>query len=168
MKIKLTTALLALLFAPMVGLAQGMLNVYQTQDVSAPADKVWDAIKDFDGLSSWHPLFAESVLLSGENNVPGTMRRLTVKDGGPSFEEELLEWDAWDRKLRYRIVGENPLPVTDYQSTIEVLKTGRNEATVIWRGQFAAKPGNEDQDVVNFITGAYRAGLDNLKQMVEQ
>ena len=59
------------------------------------------------------------------------MRRLTVKDGGPSFEEELLEWDAWDRKLRYRIVGENPLPVTDYQSTIEVLKTGRNEATVV-------------------------------------
>jgi hypothetical protein len=168
MKTKLTTALFALLLTPIFAYAQGtLLNVYQTLDVNAPADDVWEAIKDFDGLSNWHPLFAESVLVSGENNVPGTVRRLTVKDGGPIFEEELLEWDAWDRKLRYRIIWEETLPVTDYQSTIQVLKTGRNKSTVVWRGQFGAKPGNQDQDVVAFINGAYRAGLDNLKQMVE-
>jgi hypothetical protein len=166
-KIKLTAVLCAMLLAPLLAFAQGArLNVYQTQDINAPADEVWERIKDFDGLSRWHPVFAESVLMSGENNEPGTTRKLTVKDG-PSFDEELLEWDAWERKLRYRIIGENELPVDDYSSTIQVLKSGRNQSTVVWRGQFVAKPGNQDADVVNFITGVYRAGLDNLKQIVE-
>jgi hypothetical protein len=38
---------------------------------------------------------------------------------------------------------------------------------VLWRGNFTAKPGNKDEDMIKFIEGVYRAGLDNLKQMLQ-
>ena len=77
-----------LLVAPAVAQAQAPLNVYQTIDIAAPARKVWDTVKNWDNLHGWHPAFASTQLLSGQNNTVGSVRRLTLKDG-PSFDEEL-------------------------------------------------------------------------------
>lgn len=163
----LRNALLALLFMPLIALAQGSrLNSYQTVDVQASAQNVWEAIKDFDGLNRWHPAFAEDVLTSGRNNVPGATRRLTVKDG-PSFDEELLAFEDDEMTLTYRIIGANDLPIENYVSTLSVLPTGRNSAAVIWRGSFSAKQGNKDNEMIQFIDGVYRAGLDNLNSIVK-
>ncbi len=163
----LRASLIALLLAPSLALAEGgMINAYQTVDVNLPAAEVWDRIRVFDGLAGWHPVFSEVVLLSGENESPGATRRLTVKDG-PSFEEELLELDDERMRLRYKIIGENELPIDTYDSTIQVVKTGPGRSSVLWRGSFKAKPGNKDEDMIKFIEGVYRAGLDNLKRPVE-
>lgn len=157
----------SLLLTPCLALAQSAtLNAYQTLDVDADARTVWNTIKDFDGLSRWHPAFSDSVLTDGENDVLGAIRRLTVKDG-PSFDEELLVFQPDGMTMRYRIIGDNDLPVANYDSTIEVVSTGRDRSAVLWRGSFTAKPGNKDEDVIKFIDGVYRAGLDNLKSMVE-
>lgn len=159
--------LLALLFVPLFAWAQGTrLNSYQTVDVQASPQKVWDAIKDFDGLNRWHPVFSADVLTGGTNNTPGATRRLTVKDG-PSFDEELLAFDDDGMSLTYRIIGTNDLPVDNYVSTLSVVRTGRNSSAVLWRGSFNAKPGNKDNEVIQFIDGVYRAGLDNLKSIVK-
>ncbi|MGH8630677.1 MAG: SRPBCC family protein [Burkholderiales bacterium] len=163
----LKASLFALLFVPFLALAQGgIINAYQTVDLNAAPRDVWDAIKTFDGLAGWHPVFSEAVLLDGENGTPGAMRRLTVKDG-PSFDEELLELDEAQMKLRYKIIGENELPIDNYDATIQVVRTGRGRSSVLWRGSFTAKPGNKDEDMIKFIEGVYRAGLDNLKQMFQ-
>ena len=82
----------ALLLAPAVAQAQAPLNVYQTIDIAAPARKVWDTVKNWDNLHGWHPAFASTQLLSGQNNTVGAVRRLTLKDG-PSFDEELTGFD---------------------------------------------------------------------------
>jgi mxaD protein len=167
MKTTLKSCLYALAFVPALALAQGgTINAYQTLDVKASPEEVWDTLKNFDSLPSWHPMFSEDVLINGENNQPGAVRRLTVKDG-PSFDEELMEFDDAGMKLRYRIVGENELPIDNYDSTLQVVQTGRGRSSVLWRSSFTAKEGNKDEDMIKFIEGAYRAGLDNLKQMVE-
>ena len=57
------------------------LKVVKSVNVAAPVDKVWDAVKDFDSLNKWHPGFAKDELQKGENNKPGAVRKLTVKDG---------------------------------------------------------------------------------------
>ena len=155
----------ALLLTPLFAQAQATLNSYQTVDINASADKVWGIIKGFDTLHKWHPAFSAAKITSGQDGVPGAMRTLTLKDG-PSFDEELLAFDNAARKLRYRIVGEAPLPVVDYVSTMEVLATGPNQSTMIWRGSYKAKNAKDD-DVLKIIDGAYRAGLDNLKKVAE-
>ena len=161
----LTASLFALLLAPLLAQTQGtVLNAYQTADLGAPAAEAWDTIKVFDGLAGWNPVFEQVVLVGGENDTPGAKRRLFVR-GGPVFDEELLEFDEAQMKLRYRIIGENELPIDNYDSTIQVVRTGSGRSSVLWRGSFTAKPGNKDEDMIKFIEGVYRAGLDKLKQM---
>ncbi len=155
-----------LLVAPAVAQAQAPLNVYQTIDIAAPARKVWDTVKNWDNLHGWHPAFASTQLLSGQNNTVGSVRRLTLKDG-PSFDEELLAFDDAAMKLRYKIIGEAPLPITDYDSTIQVLATGAGKSTVVWRSHFVPKPGAKDNVVIEAVTQLYLGGLQNLKQSIE-
>ena len=141
----------ALLVAPAVARAQTPLNVYQTIDIAAPARKVWDTVKNWDNLHGWHPAFASTQLVSGQNNTVGSVRKLTLKDG-PSFDEELLVFDDAAMKLRYKIIGEAPLPITNYDSTIQVLATGANKSTVVWRSSFVPKPGAKDNVVMEAVT----------------
>src|SRR6478672_6010658 len=94
------------------------LKVVESVEIKAPVDKVWATIKDFDSLNKWHPGFAKDELVKGDNNKPGAVRKLTVKDG-PSFTEELLAFDEATHSYRYRIT-ESPLPLRDYVSHISV------------------------------------------------
>lgn len=147
------------------------LKVVKSVDIKAPVDKVWDAVKDFDSLPKWHPGFADDKLIKGENNKPGTQRKLTVKDG-PSFTEELLAFDDATHSYRYRIV-ESPLPLRDYSSRMAVKDDGKGGSRVTWSGTFKRKSSSEtppdaenDDAATKLITSVYEGGLANLKKML--
>ncbi len=148
--------------------AQGLLNSQQSVEIKASMWKVWDAVKDFDGLHRWHPMFADDVLKSGANNEIGSVRTITVKDG-PSFDEELLAFDALEKKFSYKVIDPAPLPLSDYVSTFQVVEGRRGYTTILWRSSFRNNSDGKmkDEEVIGFIDGAYRAGLDNLKIMLE-
>jgi mxaD protein len=148
--------------------AQGVLNAYQTVEIKASIWKVWDAVKDFDGLNKWHPMFSDDTIKSGANDEVGSVRTMTVKDG-PSFDEELLSFDALEKKFSYRVIDPAPLPLSDYVSTFQVVEGRRGYTTIQWRSSFRNNSDGKmkDEEVIGFIDGAYRAGLDNLKTMLE-
>lgn len=147
------------------------LKVTRTVSINAPIDKVWDAVKDFDSLHKWHPGFSADEITKGENNKPGAVRKLTVKDG-PSFTEELLAFDPANHTYRYRII-ESPLPLRDYVSRITVKPGAKGGSTVIWSGSFKRKSTSDtppeaenDAAAVKLVKGVYEAGLANLKKTV--
>ena len=147
------------------------LKVTKSVDIAAPVDKVWDAVKDFDSLNKWHPGFAKDEIQKGENNKPGTVRKLTIQDG-PSFTEELLAFDDAKHTYKYRII-ESPLPLRDYVSHITVTPGAKGGSHVTWVGTFKRKstsdtpPEAENDDAANkLITGVYEGGLANLKKML--
>jgi mxaD protein len=149
-----------------------MLVVTEIIEISAQPDEVWRVLKRFDGLKDWHPAFSASPIISGKDGQVGAIRRLTVKDG-PSFTEELLALDEQNRSFTYNVI-ESPLPITDYLSSVGVKANAAGGTTVVWVGQFRRKnaldnppEGESDAGAVAFITGAYRAGLTNLKGLVE-
>lgn len=149
------------------------LHVTESVEVKAPADKVWDTIKDFDGLPKWHPGFSGDELVSGANGKAGTVRKLTIKDG-PSFTEKLLSYDAAHHSYRYMII-ESPLPIAHYSSTVSVHPGKGGMTKVVWSGSFKRKNTSDsppeaesDAGVTKLIKGVYRGGLDNLKKMLEQ
>ena len=164
----LTGALAAFCLSGLPAAAQGILNSYQTVEIKASIWDVWDAVKDFDSLPSWHPVFSDDVLKSGANGEVGTIRTLTVKDG-PSFDEELLSYNPAGREYSYRIIDPSPLPLAEYASTVAVSEGRRGYTAVIWRGSYQNGSGGKmtDEEVIAFIDGVYRAGLDNLKIMLE-
>ena len=152
--------------------------------IDASVDVVWDKLKDF-GIVSWLPMI-ESVDAT-DGNTKGATRILTLKEGG-TISEKLKKYDEKKMSYSYKITDmsvvntihhsgvEEPikvLPVTDYTSTIMVKEDGKG-AEVIWsaayyRGYMNNNPPEElNEDAArNAIQTVFRAGLENLKAMVE-
>lgn len=155
-------SVVGLAIAVMAGsvLAGNVLSVKERVELSAPPQKVWELIKDFDGWQNWHPAIASTEITSGKGNAHGTVRVLTTKDGA-KITERLEHYQPKNFLYTYRIM-DSPLPVTDYVSTIQV-KPGKDGSVVTWSSRFKAKEGTEDAEATKTMRGIYRAGLDNLK-----
>jgi len=152
--------------------AAPMLHASKTVTINASAAKVWKIARDFDALNRWHPAVATDELLKGKNNVPGAVRKLTLKGGG-TIEEHLLRFNDKRRRFKYEIL-ESVLPVSSYKSTLMVKATGKNTSKVTWSGHFKRKDLSDhpaananDKTAVDTINSVYSAGLDNLKKMAE-
>jgi mxaD protein len=148
------------------------LHVKKSVTIAAPADKVWEASKNFNALNTWHPALASDELQSGTNNTVGAIRLLTLKGGG-TIKEKLLQFDENGHRYRYAII-ESVLPVSHYSATFVVTSLGANKTLVTWSGKFKRKnlsdtpPDNEnDKAGTDAIEGVFKAGLDNLKKIVE-
>ena len=147
------------------------LHVKKSVTLAAPADKVWDAVKNFNELNTWHPAVASDEIVSGTNNTPGAVRLLTLKGGG-TIKEKLLAFDASGHRFRYSIV-EGVIPVTHYMSSLVVTSLAGNKTLVTWSGRFKRKnvgdnPADNENDKAasDAISGVYQSGLDNLKKIV--
>lgn len=169
MKKLFASVLACLALLPFAVRADGVLNSYHSITIKAPIDKVWNAVKDFDSLHKWHPVFSNDVIKSGSNNVVGAVRTLTIKDG-PSFDETLLSWDVAKRRYTYNVIDPNPLPLKNYVSTMEVLQVGPGVAGIVWTSSYQNNSGGKmkDEEVIAFLNGAYKAGLDAVKSALEQ
>lgn len=151
----------------------GYLHVKESVEINASPAKVWSLVKDWNGLHKWHPAFSNTEIKSGENNKVGSLRTLTMTDGA-KFDEELLGFNAKKMLYSYEILGDSPLPVADYSSSIQV-KSGKAKGTsvLVWKGKFKRKvadnppAGQDDAGVKKVIIGAYQAGLQNVKKLAE-
>jgi len=148
------------------------LHVTKTVTINADAAKVWDTVKNFDGLNTWHPAVAKDEIVSGKNNKAGAVRLLTLKDGG-TIKEKLLAYSAHSQMMKYSIL-EGVLPVSGYTSTISVKSVGKGKTEVTWHGNFkrkntGAKPAADQNDktATDTISSVYQGGLDNLKKISE-
>ena len=173
MKFMHSLAFVALASASSLALAAApQLKVSKSVDIAASADTVWSKVKNFDAINTWHPAFAKDQIISGKNNVVGAERLLTMGDGG-TIKEKLLGFDDKGRSFKYEIL-EGVLPVSDYKSTITVKSTGKNTSTATWSATFKRKDTGpnpaadaNDETATKTISGAYQAGLNNLKKISE-
>lgn len=169
MKRIMLVALCAFFVLSNTAMAQSRVNSFDSVDFAVPADKVWNYLRDFDSLPKWHPAFSGDMIISGENNVVGVVRTLTIKDG-PSFDEELLTMDNEARSFSYRVIDPNPLPLEEYVSTFKVISTGDKSSAVIWSSSYTNKADSKmkDADLIKFINGVYHAGLENAKALLQR
>jgi hypothetical protein len=167
--------LAALLLSAGTILADGpaRLQVSKEQPIIAPPEAVWAVVGNFQDMS-WLPAVTETQGRGG--NAPGATRTLTLNDGGQIFER-LETYDPANRSLEYRIEQVDPkvLPVSDYTSRISVGRYREGSSVVSWKGAFyrgdrgndpPADPG--DQAAIDAVAGVYKAGLDNLKSLLER
>ncbi len=169
-----TFGALALAFVAVGAAAHGPTRQKVTEEIAidAPPQVVWERIKNFDALHNWHPAVKTSPATAG--NTVGSQRTLTL-DGGGTVLEELEGYADADRKYNYRMKEPGPIPVSNYTSTIEV-KPGEGDkgSIVVWRGAFYRgypnndpPPDKNDEAAIKAVAGIYKAGLANLKKLVE-
>ncbi len=154
-----------------------------TVDIEAPADKVWDVIKNFDDMS-WHPGIKSTAGTGG--NDKGATRVLTI-DGG-TITEELKSYDAKKMTYKYKITDmsvvktiqhsgqdENVpvLPVDNYQAILTVKPKGNN-SVVTWvatyyRGYMNNNPPAElnEEAADTAVTAVLKEGLTSLLHKFE-
>jgi len=146
-------------------------KVTEKVEISAPADKVWAVIGNFQDMS-WHPAVAK--LEGNGGNDANATRTLTLTSGG-TIDEKLLQNDAAKMLYKYEITKVDPkvLPVNNYSSTLSVKGEG-DKSVVEWKGAFYRgfmnndpPPELNDEAAVNAVKGVYRAGLDALKTKIE-
>ncbi len=140
-------------------------HVSETVNIAATPAEVWKAAKDFGNLHGWHPAVQSSTNDNG-NNV-GSVRVLDL--GGPTITEKLLSFSNTNMSFTYQIAKVDPavLPVQNYVSWFSVKSDGNNGSTVTWMGDFGTVGEAAPADVKKGVSGIYRAGLDNLKNMFE-
>jgi hypothetical protein len=142
-----------------------MAKVSRSSVVNAPADAVWDTIRDFNGLPSWLPPVAASEIRGGgPSDQPGCVRVLTLGDGA-QVVETLLELSDENRSCTYNII-ESPLGVSGYVATLSVTPdTDANRSNVQWTAEFEPDPGQDGEERADFIgTNVFEVGLNALKE----
>lgn len=149
-----------------------VLKVSRSVIVHAEPDAVWHKVRDFDGLHTWHPGVVKDEIVVGRNNEVGAERLLTLRDGSKA-RERLVGFDAKHHRYRYKII-ESALPVSSYVAVIGIKAAGKNRSKVTWSGTFRRKDtgahpaaGADDASATKTMDEVYRAGLDNLKKIID-
>jgi hypothetical protein len=141
-----------------------MVKVYTSSVIDAPAERVWAAVRDFNGLPSWHPAIADSRI---EQNQPadkvGCIRNFNLKGGG-NIREQLLALSDFEMCCTYSILV-SPMGVENYVATLKlspITDGGRTFAE--WSAEFDCPPERERELAKLVGQGVFQGGFDALKQ----
>lgn len=172
-----TLLLLSFLVFPAVSLAHGPTPQKGLESITiyAPADVVWDAIKQFDAIASWHPDVKAS---SGDGkNASDGIRTITLQNDG-QLVETLDYYSDKDHEYNYRLKTENvtAFPVSSYTTNLKVTAGEDGKTSTVtfksrfYRGDTGNTPPEKlnDAAAVAAMNGFFKNGLTGLKQKLEK
>ncbi|GGS76952.1 polyketide cyclase [Planobispora rosea] len=137
------------------------MSAYASTVINAPADEVWDYLRDFGNLAEWLPGVTSCEIEGAGTSEPGAIRR--VEGAGGLFRERLVVLDDASRTATYEIV-ECPLPVRDYRSTYRVAPvTDSGQSFVEWSAAFTSD--DEARMTKIFTRGVFEPGLAALRKL---
>ncbi|MEZ5790644.1 MAG: SRPBCC family protein [Nitratireductor sp.] len=141
-----------------------MARVFISSVIDAPAQKVWERVRDFNGLPRWHPAIRESRIENGEpSDRVGCVRDFRLQNGD-RIREKLLGLSDYDMFCTYSIL-ESPMPLTDYVATLRLTPVTDGERTFAeWSAEFDCAAEVADELVGNIGNGVFQAGFDSLKR----
>lgn len=143
-----------------------MPRVYVSSVIDAPAARVWERIRDFNGLPRWHPRIRDSRIENGEpSDRVGCVRDFTLQNGD-RIREKLLGLSDYDMFCTYAIL-ESPMPLSDYIATLRltpVTDGGRTFAE--WSAEFEAAEADAEGLVAGIGADVFQAGFSALKRQL--
>jgi Polyketide cyclase / dehydrase and lipid transport len=141
-----------------------MARVYTSSVINASAARVWTRVRDFNGLSNWHPAIAESRIENGEPaDKVGCIRNFSLRNGD-RLREQLLGLSDFDMFCTYSIL-DSPMPLTNYVATLRLTPITDQDRTFIeWSADFDCAPDREGELLSNIGGGVFQGGFDALKR----
>lgn len=142
------------------------MHVFRSMIIDAEIDRVWSAVRAFDGVADWNPGVSKATLENGTSSAVGTIRNLQIPDG-TVFRETLLAHSDAEWSYTYDIL-ESPLPVTDYISTHRFVPITHSRQTLgIWESRFVCAP--DDVAEMERIVGdaIYIGGMTGLSEFLK-
>jgi hypothetical protein len=133
-----------------------MTEVKEQGDIPSKAPEVWALVRDFGGFVE---ALGGRVELEGEGI--GTLRKMPM--GSDTVVERLDEVDDGDMRVRYSSIEAGPLPVREYQATMQLAEAEGNSCTLTWSSTFEPS-GVSEADAVTAVQRIYRGGIKGLQR----
>ncbi|MBV1879505.1 MAG: SRPBCC family protein [Pseudomonadales bacterium] len=133
-----------------------MTSVMIKREIKAPASEAWKLLADFGGICHiMKGIEADDITLEGEGLL--AVRTINMPTGTVQERCEALDKD--NMMLSYSILGQGPLPVSHYLSTVRVFELGPELCRVEWGGSFEADGSAPLEQVIPMIEGIYKSGI---------
>lgn len=132
-------------------------SLSRSLDVNGSPSEVWSAIGPFCAIKDWLPPVGSC---TEDGKIPPT-RTLVTKDGSATFVETQTARSDERRTYSYTFKS-SPLPVTRYDSTIEVTAKGPSQSTITWSSTYTPNEGKE-KEAKDTLSDIYAAGLNAIK-----
>ena len=131
--------------------------------IDAPIGKVWDRIRDFNGLPGWHPRMIESQIEDGKAATEiGCVRNFKVASGA-TVREKLLAFSDDDHLTTYSIIG-HPAPISNHTATLKLERVTDGDRTfAVWTSQFDAPAEKGDEIARGMADNVFQGGFEALK-----
>ncbi|MBX3584910.1 MAG: SRPBCC family protein [Rhizobiaceae bacterium] len=142
-----------------------MAKVRISSVIEAPIEKVWERIRDFNGLPSWHPRMVESEIEDGKKATDiGAVRKFKVASGA-IIREQLLAFSDGEYLTTYSII-EHPAPITNHTATLKLERITDGDRTyAVWTSEFDAPPEKADELAKGMGDNVFQGGFDALKSL---
>lgn len=136
-------------------------TVFISHVIDAPIERVWEVMRDFNGMPSYHPGIKASVV---EGDCPsdqvGCVRRLTLGTG--FVRERLLCLDDRNYVFTYEII-EGTLPVRDYVAGVRLHRvTDRNRTFGEWWADFEVVEVDRESMIAQIGNNVFAAGFNGV------
>lgn len=120
-------------------------TIYISDVIDAPIEKVWEVMRDYNDMPSYHPGIKKSAIEGGgSSDQVGCVRRLTLAEG--FVREVLLCLDDLNYAFTYEII-EGTLPVRGYVAGVRLHRvTEGNRTFAEWWADFEVV--NADRDAI--------------------
>jgi hypothetical protein len=141
-----------------------MARIYISSVIPAATPKVWERVRDFNGLPRWHPAIRESRIENAEpSDKVGCVRDFRLQNGD-RIRERLLGLSDYDCFCTYAIL-ESPMPLSNYVATLRLTPvTDGDRCFAEWTAEFDCAAEMADDLVHNIGLNVFQAGFDSLKR----
>jgi uncharacterized protein YndB with AHSA1/START domain len=137
-----------------------MAKIHVSSVVPAPIERVWEYIRDFNGLPKWFPGVTDSHIEPGVPvNEVGCIRNFGL-EGGARIREELLALNDQDHSWHYKMI-ECPLPISNYRATVRLSSNDGNRTVAEIDSQFDVAEAHE-KEMVGVLTSTYTGAFELL------
>jgi hypothetical protein len=101
-----------------------MASIHKDIPINAPADVVWDAVRDFGAVHQrLNPGFVTDCRIDGNT-------RIVTFHNGNWISEEFVDCDDARRRLVYAILGRDG--IRHYNGSVQVLSDDEQQSRIIW------------------------------------
>jgi hypothetical protein len=139
-----------------------MPRIVTSAVLDAPAQEVWELLRDFSAIGSWHPFLPEAKIEGGDPvDRVGAVRVFPAAGG---HRERLVALDDAERSTRYAFEDTAGLPVRDYVSGLRVTPASDTTSLVEWTAGFDCDATDEPQVISQVRDGIFLPGLAALKE----
>lgn len=138
-------------------------TVYVSHVIDAPIERVWEIMRDFNDMPSYHPGIKGSLVEGGDSSDKvGCVRRLTLADG--FVRERLLCLDDGNFVFTYEII-EGTLPVRGYVAGVRLHRiTDGNRTFAEWWADFEVVGADRNALIDRISNHVFAAGFNAVAE----